>query len=197
MCFVPTHGKHRYSSTPHSSFGEIRSKLISILALKGKILLLCFFFFLSGLYVYTARLVSDLVENPKDSFSHEAARFGTAGRTDRQRERERKSERERERRHKLIIDDRSNHFYSLSFKSEICRLIAPVPVHCFSITFILLFVICCLFLYLLKNVYYRYLLEPPFQVRTIYVLRKIPKLIYEKHYFTAIQRAVFSISVLT
>ena len=35
-------------------------------------------------------------------------------------------------------------------------------------------------------------LEPPFQVRKIYVLRKIPKLVFEKHYFTAIQIAVFS-----
>ena len=56
--------------------------------------------------VYTARLVSGLVENPKDRFSHEAAQFETAGQTDRQRERERERER-------LMIDDLSNYFYSL------------------------------------------------------------------------------------
>ena len=49
--FVPTHRRHRYSSTPYSSFSEIRIKYfmtISIFALKGevngKILLLHFFF---------------------------------------------------------------------------------------------------------------------------------------------------------
>ena len=52
--------------------------------------------------VYTARLVSDLVENPKDRFSHEAAQFETDRQTDRERERER-----------LMIYDLSNYFYSL------------------------------------------------------------------------------------
>ena len=51
--------------------------------------------------------------------------------------------------------------------------------------------------HLFKNIDCRYLLEPPFQVRTIYVLRKIPKLVLEKYHFTAIQIAVFSIGVLT
>ena len=57
--------------------------------------------------------------------------------------------------------------------------------------------VCCLFLSLFKNIDCRYLLEPPFQVTTIYILRKIPKLVFEKHHFTAIQIAVFSIGVLT
>ena len=48
--------------------------------------------------------MSDLVENPKDRFSHEAAQFGTAGQTNRERERER----ERRESTKNMIDDRSN-----------------------------------------------------------------------------------------
>ena len=59
--------------------------------------------------------MSDLVENPKDRFSHKAAQFETAGQTDKERERERERERREEKRReeKLMIDDRSNHFYSL------------------------------------------------------------------------------------
>ena len=76
-----------------------------------------------------------------------------------------------------MIDDLSNHFYSFFL-------------------FCCLFV-CCLFLSLSKNIDCRYLLEPPFQVPTIYILRKIPKLVFEKHHFKAIQIAVFSIGVLT
>ena len=59
--------------------------------------------------------MSDLVENPKNRFSHEAAQFETAGQTDRERERER--EREERREEKLMIDDRSNHFLTQSLIS--------------------------------------------------------------------------------
>ena len=37
------------------------------------------------------QLVSDLVENPNDRFSHEAAQFETAGERERERERERET----------------------------------------------------------------------------------------------------------
>ena len=61
--------------------------------------------------------MSDLVENPKNRFSREATQFETAGQTDVEREREREREREEkrreEKRQKLLIDDRSNHLYSL------------------------------------------------------------------------------------
>ena len=67
----------------------------------------------------------------------------------------------------------------------------------FAVFFILLFVCLLFVLSLFKNIDCRYLLEPPFQVPTIYILRKIPKLVFEKHHFTAIQIAVFSIGVLT
>ena len=63
--------------------------------------------------------------------------------------------------------------------------------------FLILLFVCLLFVLIsVQNIDCRYLLEPPFQVRTIYVLRKIPKLVFEKHHFTAIQIAVFSIGVL-
>ena len=75
-----------------------------------------------------------------------------------------------------MIDDRSNHFYCFLF----CCLF-----------------VCCLFLSQFKNIACRYLLEPPFQVRTIHVFKKIQNLLFEKHHFTAIQIAVFSIGVLT
>ena len=71
----------------------------------------------------------------------------------------------------------------------------------YRITFTVFYFVVCLFavffLSLFKNIDCRYLLEPPFQVLTIYILRKIPKLVFEKHHFTAIQIAVFSIGVLT
>ena len=57
--------------------------------------------------------MSDLVENPKDGFSHEAFQFEIAGQTDKEREREREREREERREEKVMIDDRSNLFYSL------------------------------------------------------------------------------------
>ena len=97
-----------------------------------------------------------------------------SGQPDRQREREREREGEKRKNKKLcLMTDR--------------------------ITFTVFDFVVCLFavssLSLFKNIDCRYLLEPPFQVRTIYVLRKIPKLVFEKHHFTAIQIAVFSVTL--
>ena len=63
--------------------------------------------------------MSDLVENPKDRFSHEAAQFGT----DKQRERERIQN--------IMIDDRSNRFYSRPAKSpDLGRRLPAFSLHC-------------------------------------------------------------------
>ena len=54
----------------------------------------------------------------------------------------------------------NDHFSCFGFKSGICLLIAPVPVHCFSITFIddkiLIF-----FIIFAQNIDFGYTLEPP------------------------------------
>ena len=74
----------------------------------------------------------------------------------RREEKRREEKRREEKRQNLMIDDRSNHLQSLIM---LC---------------VCLFAICS---YLCSKTYIdcRYLLEPRFQVRTIYVLRKIPK----------------------
>ena len=55
--------------------------------------------------------MSDLVENPKDRFSHKAAQFETAGQTDKEREREREREREEKRREEKRREEKRRETY--------------------------------------------------------------------------------------